>query len=1052
MRKESSNQFTEGLVCDLNPINTPNTVLTDALNATIITYDGNEHSLQNDRGNYQLRNCRLKPNYIPVGLKEYGDILYIVSYNPIDEHVEIGCYPSPRNVESSAEAPTDLEVNSVIGTFEGYTYYSDLIKKCKLLVYTGGDEERYKLYPGDRYRLQEIPSEHKYEELEYFILDENRKKHNITNEVQADSQWHNVSWQVPGWLAAQYRIGNFEEFNLNIRSFTVPKMTEEKKFSGNVTLNFQFKISDKLFLPITEGTNSEIKASEDAIKSDVGIRLVVKKNGTTVLDNDLYLTSGNFLEWYMDSKILWMSNKFQLDNLTKDSNITFEAMPFVRINTKGKIRKIYYDNLVETYSVSLTSIGTFADFTVATDLWKFYTDPNASELYLEYDVKGPQVTSEEVGLVYRLRKVDGTFIHAEWKAVAGYTGVSDQVMSSIPFERDFVPENMYIVEFAFAEGGKVFEKGATKKLVVTSSVFGELNTEYDDFSTIPFDTWALGGIKKSTNVKEISIKPTFTASTKAATADFGWDSSTGDFEDSSGTPKYSGTGTVSNALKNLWNAGSKTNKGWAPVSSIDSYINNSVAVTFKKEYNASIETTFSDVDLLTGPLWDQLPGVDVEVKDSAGKVVSNASYSVGRTSIDGKTGTSKITTTRGLTQNYITYADGSAFYTLGNTSQITTVKTMWLSVDYGKVGANDRMNFILYDNGNLTVSSSGTTWNSSSVKKAEVLVTSTSQGINNSIASTIKTCMEGYHMGLIGIRFENRPHDSSKTEIYIGGTVIDTLYSSSSSKERVYPFLVFRLSGVEYPLLVPMSAQDPLWCYGVSNNSNNEEGSWHKSYLSEAKELARSWVYNFLKDIWLVTKNNSIGNYRLVKIKKSGEATPLSLESCSVEVSLPKLSEWKFSYDGNKTYNLLSTSDRESLRSKIGNDVCGKLLTSKQTGVSKQILKTQVVSDYGNADLGTVQKNFDEQITKINALIKEATTVNASLLTLVEKRTKHKGVYRVGTSAANSELITGLDNSYSASTDTILTGGSITKDNLKIYLTQDEDYLIVGKAATSVNV
>ena len=83
MRKESSNQFTEGLVCDLNPINTPNTVLTDALNATIITYNGNEFSLQNDRGNYPLENCRLKPNYIPVGLKEHGDILYIVSYNPL---------------------------------------------------------------------------------------------------------------------------------------------------------------------------------------------------------------------------------------------------------------------------------------------------------------------------------------------------------------------------------------------------------------------------------------------------------------------------------------------------------------------------------------------------------------------------------------------------------------------------------------------------------------------------------------------------------------------------------------------------------------------------------------------------------------------------------------------------------------------------------------------------------------------------------------------------------------------------------------------------------
>ena len=114
MRKESSNQFTEGLVCDLNPINTPNTVLTDALNATLITYDGNEFSLQNDRGNYPLENCKLKPNYIPVGLKEYGDILYIVSYNPLDNHVEIGTYPSPVDIIGNESPEPEIQLDSVI--------------------------------------------------------------------------------------------------------------------------------------------------------------------------------------------------------------------------------------------------------------------------------------------------------------------------------------------------------------------------------------------------------------------------------------------------------------------------------------------------------------------------------------------------------------------------------------------------------------------------------------------------------------------------------------------------------------------------------------------------------------------------------------------------------------------------------------------------------------------------------------------------------------------------------------------------------------------------
>ena len=46
--EESTNTFTGGLNQDLNPIATPDNVLTDAKNATFITFNGNEMSLQND--------------------------------------------------------------------------------------------------------------------------------------------------------------------------------------------------------------------------------------------------------------------------------------------------------------------------------------------------------------------------------------------------------------------------------------------------------------------------------------------------------------------------------------------------------------------------------------------------------------------------------------------------------------------------------------------------------------------------------------------------------------------------------------------------------------------------------------------------------------------------------------------------------------------------------------------------------------------------------------------------------------------------------------------
>lgn len=99
--RASKNTFSGGLVMDLAPDTTPNTVLTSALNATLVTFNGNEMQLQNDMGNGRVETTRLPEGYIPVGTCEFGDIIYIVSYNPLTNKSQIGCFPSPeRNISS----------------------------------------------------------------------------------------------------------------------------------------------------------------------------------------------------------------------------------------------------------------------------------------------------------------------------------------------------------------------------------------------------------------------------------------------------------------------------------------------------------------------------------------------------------------------------------------------------------------------------------------------------------------------------------------------------------------------------------------------------------------------------------------------------------------------------------------------------------------------------------------------------------------------------------------------------------------------------------------
>ena len=94
------NQFGKGLQMDTNPMVQDNGTLSDALNATFITMNGDEVILQNDMGNRRVDGAFLPPGYQPVGMKEYGGIIYVAAYNPITNRSQIGSFPSPeRNIQ-----------------------------------------------------------------------------------------------------------------------------------------------------------------------------------------------------------------------------------------------------------------------------------------------------------------------------------------------------------------------------------------------------------------------------------------------------------------------------------------------------------------------------------------------------------------------------------------------------------------------------------------------------------------------------------------------------------------------------------------------------------------------------------------------------------------------------------------------------------------------------------------------------------------------------------------------------------------------------------------
>ena len=98
---QAVNNFGKGLQTDTHPMIQGTDTLSDCLNGTLITMNGNEVILQNDMGNRRVNNAFLPSGYQPVGMKEYGGVIYVAAYNPITNKSQIGSFPSPqRNINN----------------------------------------------------------------------------------------------------------------------------------------------------------------------------------------------------------------------------------------------------------------------------------------------------------------------------------------------------------------------------------------------------------------------------------------------------------------------------------------------------------------------------------------------------------------------------------------------------------------------------------------------------------------------------------------------------------------------------------------------------------------------------------------------------------------------------------------------------------------------------------------------------------------------------------------------------------------------------------------
>ena len=157
MKSSQTNTFTGGMQKDLHPMVTPSNVLTDALNATIITMNGNESVLQNDMGNARIESAYLPSGYVPIGMKEHGGVIYIAAYNPLTKKGQVGSFPSPeRNINKTESKSPTINLLSILSEKNG-TELKSFSKKFSIF----GDDVI--LHPGDRFSLYaDLSSVHQY--------------------------------------------------------------------------------------------------------------------------------------------------------------------------------------------------------------------------------------------------------------------------------------------------------------------------------------------------------------------------------------------------------------------------------------------------------------------------------------------------------------------------------------------------------------------------------------------------------------------------------------------------------------------------------------------------------------------------------------------------------------------------------------------------------------------------------------------------------------------------------------------------------------------------
>lgn len=525
-----TNVFTDGLNTDLHPLTTPNTVLTDCINGTIITYNGNEYILQNDMGNYKLSKAQLPADYIPIGIKEYGNIVYIVSYNPLDKKCQIGSYPSPQTLfdntthgsnaqyqgiaipqfgekwewkDDKSVQYTDAKGNWITTT---EVFFTDLKSKTNIIVLfpESGDNKDTFLNPGDKYYLQVDDQNQtwKFQRCEYYTLTESKEVIKIKDDlIIADEKafagkFNNVKWETPGWIGYKPILLEPISFDLSLTNLQSPTFVVTNQNDDLPETNLTLSVQGQL---IVDSSKWEQYYENIRVYFDCNLKI---DNDTTPPDKrQTYATLSSIIHCGNKTDILTYNADFSYENVNNSYHITIKATPYIVEDTKGFI----YDNLSTTYTIDSDTISNISNIECF-NVYKYLI--NDEGITLNFTIESPVSKIGELTCRYRIWAFDDGMQNVHlitdgFKAIDSLNMFGQNILS-INWSGEFQKEEIYLFELAF---GNLKNEGFTPiyqnvQVLITSELLNDFYSTTNRFQDLSLSEWT-ANISKYVKIQDL---------------------------------------------------------------------------------------------------------------------------------------------------------------------------------------------------------------------------------------------------------------------------------------------------------------------------------------------------------------------------------------------------------------------------------------------------------------------------------------------------------------------------------------------------------------------